>query len=83
MTGSRINPQHNEVDESIPHGESEAGVEVGVKNIFLHPNYTSLHTLHHDIALIELSQSVMYAPLVRPVCLPHGRSTTFSDLIFR
>ncbi|XP_065206833.1 modular serine protease-like [Planococcus citri] len=40
----------------------------GIKNIYLHPNYTP-PSLYNDIALYELNTSVAISSYVRPACL--------------
>ncbi|XP_069506313.1 serine protease 27-like [Ambystoma mexicanum] len=42
----------------------------GVKQVIIHPNYTSEVTSRGDIALLELQTRVNFSSLIRPVCLP-------------
>jgi secreted trypsin-like serine protease len=48
--------------------EDEKPQIIGVKNIIIHPQFTSRRK-YHDIALIELATPVEYTNEVRPACL--------------
>lgn len=50
---------------------SEDKLDVPARSIRIHPSYQPDSVQqHHDIALIELSQSVRYSDFLRPICLP-------------
>ncbi|XP_051790796.1 serine protease 27-like [Erpetoichthys calabaricus] len=50
-------------------GTGAQTVTRGLKNIFIHPNYTNYVT-GNDVALLQLQQPVNYTNVIRPVCLP-------------
>ena len=44
--------------------------EIGVKGIYVHPEYKSHARYNNDIALLELEKPVMFGKHVQPICLP-------------
>ncbi|XP_074055125.1 serine protease 27-like [Macrotis lagotis] len=45
-------------------------LQVSVRKIFRHPNFSNDHPFGSDIALLELSSSVGFSSYILPICLP-------------
>ena len=49
-----------------------------IKKIFVHPNFRAT-TSENDIALLELSKSIIFNKEVQPICLPGTRAKRYMD----
>ncbi|XP_058144988.1 serine protease 42 [Dasypus novemcinctus] len=45
-------------------------VEVPVRKVIVHPEYTHFKTTRNDIALVQLARPVNFTATIRPVCVP-------------
>jgi len=53
-----------------------------IEEIIIHPKYDDQDlTGHHDIALIKLSEKVVFSQSVTPICLPAADDLTFKNLV--
>lgn len=63
---------------------SDAPLDIMVRNIILHSEYSSKSVTHeHDIALILLNRSVTPTRWIKPICLPvqsHFKSKNFENI---
>ncbi|XP_053525261.1 serine protease 42-like [Artibeus jamaicensis] len=45
-------------------------VVVPVKSITVHPRYSTIGTIHHDLALLQLHYPVNFTVTIHPICIP-------------
>ncbi|EAT36311.1 AAEL011593-PA [Aedes aegypti] len=45
------------------------GIDYGVAEYILHPDYRPSESRYHDIALLKLNRTVQFGPAIRPACL--------------
>ncbi|XP_053785827.1 putative serine protease 42 [Desmodus rotundus] len=45
-------------------------VVVPVKSITVHPRFSTLGTIHHDLALVQLHYPVNFTITIQPICIP-------------
>lgn len=58
----------------------DAPIDIAIKNVFIHPNYTS-RPLNHDIALLELNTTTAEYPYLIPACLYTAMTDPNPDVI--
>ncbi|XP_037937116.1 serine protease Hayan-like [Teleopsis dalmanni] len=59
----RLGVINNKDDKQI-----ESGLEIRIKKIHIHPDYTST-SIYNDIALLELENSIQFSYRIYPICL--------------
>ena len=53
---------------------ADPAIDVDFEEIIVHPNYRSgSKNKHHDIALIRLTEAVLFSTYIKPICLPQGK----------
>lgn len=55
------------------------GLDIGVSEIHIHPDWDKTDAWDADIAVLILAQSVGYSEYIQPVCLPTSSISEYAD----